>query len=291
MNTTYDINYHTKNTYDETVSEAFFAFLITPCQDETQTILNVNYQNSLKVDVFHHRNPYGFDITSLRTEKPFKEIEFQMTATVVKSPVLLPFESQLSVAEEQNLLNGLDFYIDQHLFLGTNTSTYTQIEDTLRDKLLFRQEDQTVFDYLVNLNEFIHRMLEFDPEPTNVHTTVSEVIQLGKGVCQDFTHLFIGIARLNKIPCRYVSGYLNQGLNLSGTAVMHAWVEAYIPGYGWYGFDPTNNLLADIHYVKAAHGSDYSDCSPVKGVLRTTGGQKTSYGVKIAPLQMAASEQ
>jgi hypothetical protein len=57
------------------------------------------------------------------------------------------------------------------------------------------------------------------------------------------------------------------------------------------GFDPTNNLLADIHYVKAAHGADYSDCSPIKGVLKTTGGQKTSYGVKIRTQQMAASEQ
>jgi transglutaminase-like putative cysteine protease len=72
---------------------------------------------------------------------------------------------------------------------------------------------------------------------------------------------------------------------------MHAWVEAFIPFYGWYGFDPTNNLLADIHYIKAAHGADYSDCSPIKGVLKNTGGQKTSYGVKIMPQQMAASEQ
>jgi hypothetical protein len=282
MNTIYDINYRTKNTYEESVREAFFAFLITPCQDETQTILNLNYQNSIKADVFHHRNHYGFEVTSLRTEKPFKEIEFLMTATVVKNQVLLPFESQLSVEEEQSLLNGLNFFIDHHLYLGTGT--YTQIEDNLRENLLFRQEDQPVFDYLVQLNEFIHRMLEFDPEHTNVHTTVSEVIQLGKGVCQ-------GIARLNKIPCRYVSGYLNQGTNLSGTAVMHAWVEAFVPGLGWQGFDPTNNLLADIHYVKATHGADYSDCSPIKGVLRTTGGQKTSYGVKIRTQQMAASEQ
>jgi transglutaminase-like putative cysteine protease len=126
-------------------------------------------------------------------------------------------------------------------------------------------------------------MLEFDPEPTNVHTTVCEAIELGKGVCQDFTHLFVAIARKNRIPCRYVSGYLNQGGNLIGSAAMHAWVEAFIPGNGWHGFDPTNNLLVDMNYIKTAHGVDYSDCSPIKGVLKTSGDNKTSYNVKVRP--------
>jgi transglutaminase-like putative cysteine protease len=124
-------------------------------------------------------------------------------------------------------------------------------------------------------------MLKFDPEPTNVHTTATEVLELGKGVCQDYTHIFLAIARRNRIPCRYVSGYLNQGGKLMGSAVMHAWAETYIPGYGWCGFDPTNNLMADSNYIKAAHGSDYSDCSPIKGVLKTSGYHRTDYQVKV----------
>ncbi|WP_192821318.1 transglutaminase family protein [Rufibacter sp. LB8] len=129
----------------------------------------------------------------------------------------------------------------------------------------------------------MYDLLEFDPEPTDVHTPVSEVLELKRGVCQDFTHLFLALARLSKIPCRYVSGYLNQGLNLTGTAVMHAWAEAYLPGFGWQGFDPTNNLLADSNYNKAANGTDYGDCSPLKGVLKTNGGQETKYHVKVHP--------
>ncbi len=289
MHTTYDINYHTLNTYEEPVREAFYSFLIIPCHCESQTILNLNFQNNLKVETFQHQNAYGFDVTSLHTEKPFREFAFEMTATVVKSDQDLPIGGLLSVDEEQSLLASLDFYIDHHLFMGSGP--YTHIEDSFRSRLLFRQEDQTVLDYLTQLNEHINTSLEYDPEPTNVHTTVSEVLQLGRGVCQDYTHLFIGLARLNKIPCRYVTGYLNQGLNLSGTAVMHAWAEAFIPGFGWQGFDPTNNLLADIHYIKAAHGADYNDCSPLKGVVKTTGGQKTAYGVKIVPQLMAGAEQ
>ncbi|MDQ3291467.1 MAG: transglutaminase family protein [Bacteroidota bacterium] len=289
MSTTYDISYHTKNTYEENVREAFYSFLIIPSNEETQAVLNLSFHNSLKAEVFHHSNLYGFEVTSLHTDKPFREFEFQMAATVVKSALDLPIGGELSVEEEQSLVNRLDFYIDNHLFLGS--APYTHIEDSYRSNLLFRREDQTILDYLTQLNESIHTMLEYDPEPTNVHTTVSEVLQLGRGVCQDYTHLFIGLARLNKIPCRYVTGYLNQGINLSGTAVMHAWAEAFIPGFGWQGFDPTNNLLADIHYIKAAHGADYSDCSPIKGVVKTTGGQKTAYGVKIIPQHLAGADQ
>ena len=289
MNTTYEISYYTKNTYDEPVQEAFYTFLVIPCHCETQKVLNLSFQNSLKGEISHHANAYGFEETSLHTERPFREFEFQMAATVEKSETDLPIGGLLSLEEEQSLLTSLDFYIDHHLFLGS--SPFTHIEDNYRSGLLFRKADQTVLDYLTQLNESIYTMLEYDPEPTNVHTTVSEVIKLGRGVCQDYTHLFIGLARLNKIPCRYVTGYLNQGLNLSGTAVMHAWAEAFIPGFGWQGFDPTNNLLSDIHYVKAAHGADYSDCSPIKGVVKTTGGQKTAYGVKIVPQIMAGAEQ
>ena len=134
-------------------------------------------------------------------------------------------------------------------------------------------------------------MLSFDPDPTDVHTTVNEVIALKKGVCQDYAHLFIAMARKNHIPCRYVSGYLNQGSTLMGSAVMHAWVEAFIPGHGWHGFDPTNNLLADVNHIKVAHGVDYSDCGPIKGILKTTGGNTTKYYTKVIPQALQAETQ
>jgi transglutaminase-like putative cysteine protease len=123
---------------------------------------------------------------------------------------------------------------------------------------------------------------------------VCEAIDLGKGVCQDFTHLFVAIARKNRIPCRYVSGYLNQGGGVVGAAAMHAWVEAFVPGNGWHGFDPTNNLLIDKNYIKTAHGVDYSDCSPIKGVLQTSGENHTKYQVKVrtkADQQAEAAQQ
>jgi transglutaminase-like putative cysteine protease len=124
-------------------------------------------------------------------------------------------------------------------------------------------------------------LLEYSPESTDVNTPIDEVLRLKKGVCQDFAHLFISVCRSNKIPARYVSGYLNQGADFTGSSQLHAWVEALIPELGWIGFDATNNLVADHHYIKIAHGTDYRDCSPIIGVLETTGTQKSIHSVTV----------
>jgi transglutaminase-like putative cysteine protease len=136
-----------------------------------------------------------------------------------------------------------------------------------------------ILDYLSELNSYIYESFEYSPESTDVNTPIEDVLKIRKGVCQDFAHLFISVCRLNKIAARYVSGYLNQGAGFVGSSQTHAWAEVFIPEIGWIGFDSTNNLLADHHYIKIAHGTDYRDCSPIIGVLETTGEQESKHSV------------
>ncbi|MDO1448023.1 transglutaminase family protein [Rhodocytophaga aerolata] len=279
MTAEYLIEYYTRNVYESPVTEALFEFIVTPASDSAQQLKEIKYGCSLPGQLFHHTNPFGFVATNLRTIKPFTEFEFSMIARVEKTYIAPKTYQPLSPEEELFLLASRVFIIDHYHFL--EFTKYTTIIDEHANWIVYKQRRQPVFDFLQELNQYIYSRLEFDPEPTNVHTTASEVINLGKGVCQDYTHLFLAIARKNRIPCRYVSGYLNQGGNLTGAAVMHAWAEAFIPGLGWCGFDPTNNLLVDNNYIKAAYGTDYSDCSPMKGVLKTTGNHHTDYQVKV----------
>ena len=86
-------------------------------------------------------------------------------------------------------------------------------------------------------------------------------IESRRGVCQDFAHIMTARAAL-KIPCRYVSGYLYPRAthpDRSSEGASHAWVEALLPGLGWVGFDPTNNLLAGERHIRTAIGRDYTD--------------------------------
>jgi transglutaminase-like putative cysteine protease len=92
----------------------------------------------------------------------------------------------------------------------------------------------------------------------------------------------LAILRKNNIPSRYVSGYLNQGSQKLGDGAVHAWIQALIPGIGWLGFDPTNNLLEDHHYIKIAHGVDIRDCTTLKGVVKGSVTNQTDYHVFVA---------
>ena len=71
-----------------------------------------------------------------------------------------------------------------------------------------------------------------------------------------------------KIPTRYVSGYVFADEGLRGAGATHAWVEIFIPTYGWLGLDPTNNCIADQFHIRLAVGRNYNDCAPVKGVFK-----------------------
>lgn len=113
----------------------------------------------------------------------------------------------------------------------------------------------------------IHREFTYDGEATNVNTHMLEALSRRRGVCQDFAHVMLGACRSIGIPARYVSGYLYVGAEkmLRGDLASHAWVEVFLPGIDWLGFDPTNNCPVDQHHVKIAIGRDYADAAPVRG--------------------------
>jgi transglutaminase-like putative cysteine protease len=138
---------------------------------------------------------------------------------------------------------------------------------------------------LKKISECIHMNFIYDPSATDVHTTVEETVKLKRGVCQDFAHLMIAVCRSKDIPARYVSGYHFIGDLQGGHAdyeqASHAWVEAYVPGKGWVGYDPTNNMMVNWRYVKIGHGRDYRDIVPVKGVYTGTAAQTLTVDVDV----------
>jgi len=129
-----------------------------------------------------------------------------------------------------------------------------------------RSAGQSVATFLIDLNRFLYRFLEYDPGVTNVHTTLEEVFELRAGVCQDYAHLMIACCRSQGIPTRYVSGYLYGGKGIRGEQGTHAWVECLMPDGRWLALDPTNNLLANDHHIRMHVGRDFGEVSPTRGV-------------------------
>jgi transglutaminase-like putative cysteine protease len=114
----------------------------------------------------------------------------------------------------------------------------------------------------------IRAHLTYRKNVTRYDSTTDDFLALGAGVCQDFTHLMLGLLRLRRIPCRYVSGYLHVLPRDGEAAQSHAWIEFHSPTLGWVPFDPTHNREVGDRYVVVAHGRHYDDVPPNKGIYR-----------------------
>jgi transglutaminase-like putative cysteine protease len=137
----------------------------------------------------------------------------------------------------------------------------------------------------------IHRDFAYDKESTNVDTSPLEAFNLKRGVCQDFVHVMIAGLRGVGIPAGYVSGFLRtippKGKpRLEGADAMHAWVRVWCGLHsGWIELDPTNAMLAGTDHITIGYGRDYSDISPIIGVLRTSGRHETKQTVDVVRVE------
>ncbi|HMC85410.1 MAG TPA: transglutaminase family protein, partial [Chitinophagaceae bacterium] len=135
----------------------------------------------------------------------------------------------------------------------------------------------------LQLNEYIFKNFSYNSAVTDVETTIDQVWKLKAGVCQDFAHVLLVMLHMIDIPARYVSGYVCPNKNgMRGEGATHAWVEAYIPFYGWLGLDPTNNCMVNDLHVRLAIGRSFSDVSPVKGTYKGTSNHTLEVGVTIS---------
>lgn len=123
----------------------------------------------------------------------------------------------------------------------------------------------------------IREAVEYLPGATEVYHEAAEALRLGKGVCQDHTHLFIAACHASGIPARYVSGYFHTG---DANMASHAWADVWLgEEQGWFSLDITNAKPANNHYCRLAVGRDYLDACPVRGVRR--GGGEEAMSVRV----------
>jgi transglutaminase-like putative cysteine protease len=145
-------------------------------------------------------------------------------------------------------------------------------------------------DILAQLHRLSTAVLErvgYATGETAVHTSGEEAAALGKGVCQDHAHIFIGAARALGVPARYVSGYLMIDERVEQEAG-HAWAEAHVEHLGWVGFDISNGISPDERYVRVATGCDYREAAPVTGM--SFGAGESLLEVRLAVEQQHAEQ-
>jgi transglutaminase-like putative cysteine protease len=138
---------------------------------------------------------------------------------------------------------------------------------------------------LLEVSHGIHKKFAYVPNATSVDSPIDHAISERKGVCQDFAHVMIALVRELRVPCRYVSGYLfhtTEDQSSSAEGASHAWVEAFLPGLGWVGFDPTNDTICNQRHIRVAVGRDYAEVPPTRGVYKGGGESELSVSVTVS---------
>ena len=237
------------------------------------------------------RDFFGNALTELAFTEPHSDITIVLKARVEVTGSAAPG----AISPD---LPGLARALDAHTGLGPRSplhflaaSPYAEPVPAIalwaRSRL---QPGARVADIVERLGLALHREMQFDAEATTVSTPAAEAFAARHGVCQDFTHIMIIALRSLGIPAGYVSGYLRTlpppgQERLEGADAMHAWVSAWCgPSTGWVEYDPTNAVFAGDGHIVVAHGRDYADLAPVRGAMRTAGGQTTDQAVDVIPV-------
>ncbi len=180
-------------------------------------------------------------------------------------------------------------------FLGP--SHYVPFSERLRKFfwMVHPAAGEDVAAYAARIVAWVRDQFEYEKARTHVHSSLDDILKSGGGVCQDFAHLTIGVLRLAGVPARYVSGYLapapaaGGGAAAVGEQASHAWLEAWLPGAGWVGFDPTHRSRTGPYHISVAIGRDYADVPPLRGMYRSYGsGQVMKVELSVEPADDAA---
>jgi transglutaminase-like putative cysteine protease len=159
-------------------------------------------------------------------------------------------------------------------------SRYVVLDDRMADLAQAAPGTGDAAETAGTLMQAVRSALTYERGTTNVHTTAAEALAAGRGVCQDFSHVMIGLCRARGVPARYVSGYLFDPAH-GDAGESHSWVDVHLGDAGWLSLDPTHDTEQDEHYVRVGVGRDYADVPPSRGVYKGTADETLEVAVTI----------
>lgn len=227
------------------------------------------------------------DCRLFETADAFGNIVHTFTLTGSVDSINVTVEGEVETEDTSGVVRGAVERVPREMFL--RETALTEPDAAIRD---FAAEFAAPPDQRIDA---VHRMLatlnarmRFDVGRTDAGTTASVAFELGHGVCQDFSHVFISALRTLGIPARYVGGYLVKSDGEVDQQAGHAWAEAWIDDLGWVGYDPANGISVDHAYVRVAVGLDYLGAAPVRGAQ--SGGRDENMDISLQVRDVAAQQ-
>ena len=275
----YHVKHVTRYQYPTPVTDSANQIVLKPESSEYQEIRDIKITINPNVPIDYFTDYLGNATGVFTIIEPHSELEIVAELEVVTHPVNFPQPTAFP-AEEWQVINDIKDTFEYLDFSKPDNYKYrAEVEAAVKAVAA----DASVFETVSKLAEYIYTNFTYKQGVTNVETKIDEVWELKAGVCQDFAHLLLEMLRTVNVPSRYISGYICPvNHELRGEGATHAWVEAFIPDYGWFGIDPTNNCWVSDRHIKIAYGRNFSDCTPVKGTYKGTSNHKLTVSVTIS---------
>ena len=269
-----NVFHRTNYSFTRPLTDVIQLLRLTPSSCLSQTVLDWRIDVGCDARLRESRDGYGNIVHMLYINQPLTELSITATGRVITE-------------DRAGVVQGLPGDLPGDVFL--RPTALTAPDDSLRafaaDIVAGATDPLTG---LHRLNSALFKRMAFDTASTDAGTAAASAFAAGRGVCQDFAHIFISAARLQGFPARYVSGHLFRR-DRSAQEAGHAWAEAWVPDLGWVAFDPTNGVCADDAYVRVAAGLDYGEAAPLVGARR--GGGKEAMTVEVQVGQAARRSQ
>jgi transglutaminase-like putative cysteine protease len=276
----FKIHHVTRYTYEVPVRESANKIILFPVKDEYQTVLKQELMITGEPAVDVYKDYYGNEVGSFMFADAHSELKIDSKIEVETKSRPMP-EDTVAKEEQWAFLQAIKHQVPFIDFLKQESCEV--VDEIKRDTQVGQYLQVTPLMAAEKLNEYVYREFRYIQGVTSVETTTDEIWKLKAGVCQDFAHILLVMLRMSGIPARYVSGYICPNHNgMRGEGATHAWVEAYIPNYGWLGLDPTNNCFVNDLHVRLAVGRNFTDCSPVKGTYKGTSKHSLEVGVSVS---------
>jgi transglutaminase-like putative cysteine protease len=259
------IRHETELSYSDLISEAAMELRVAPRQESDQHRLSFELAIGPSAGITSYFDWLG-NVVHTFMVNPF-HMHIQIVATSVveidrQVPDLWRLTDRWPIDP-----SSIDFPMRDYLTFGGPIVDCDALRAAVG--LLNPRQGTSLAKLCLQLMQFVESDFSYETGITTAASPITEILTHRRGVCQDFTHLLIGLARKLGIPARYVSGFVHRdGERTRGYSQTHAWCEMFIPSVGWIGFDPTNNCLIGQNFVKIAVGRDYRDVAPNRGVFR-----------------------
>jgi transglutaminase-like putative cysteine protease len=283
----YSIRHITRFRYSRPVHESVMELRMQPRSEFSQALRNFQIVTNPRAQLYAYTDYLGNAVYHFNVLRAHEELRIDMQAVVELMSKPAPPDAADPLEWQRYNSYNLN---DEHFDL-MEPSKFACPSAALHEFAASHDLAKPGSDPLTalrRLSKTIHDGFEYEVGITQVHSPIEHALTAKRGVCQDFAHIMIAIARGWGIPTRYVSGYLHhrqKGQYRSGEDATHAWVESYLPSIGWVGFDPTNDTEVGDRHIRAAVGRDYADVPPTRGTFKGEAESELAISVTVEPTQ------